>query len=96
MKADKADKVDKADKAVKPTDERLRESMTILSRIQELGIANTDPSYKELSAKFNEWIKGGDAWQGTIDFHRWNRRAHVLLPTKIGTIAKCDLLHHVF
>jgi hypothetical protein len=82
--------------STKPTAERLQESMNILKQIQELGIATTDPGYRALSAKFSEWVKGGDAWQGNVDFHRHNRRAKVLLPTKPGTIAKCDFLHHVF
>jgi hypothetical protein len=80
----------------KPMAERIKESMAILKQLQELGIHTTDPSYKELSGRFNDWIKGGEAWVGNVDFYRWNRRAKVLLPTKLGTIAKCDFLHYVF
>jgi hypothetical protein len=80
----------------KPLSERINESMVILKQLQDLGIHTTDPSYKELSGRFNDWIKSGDAWVGNVDFYRWNRRAKVLLPTKPGTIAKCDFLHHVF
>lgn len=80
----------------KPTEERLQESMNILKQIRELGIAATDPGYRALSTKFSEWVKGGEAWQGNVDFHIWNRRAKLLLPTKPGTVAKCDFLHHIF
>jgi hypothetical protein len=80
----------------KPLQERIQESISILNKIKDLGITDTDPGYKELSLKFNDWIKGGDAWQGNVDFIRWNRRAKLLLPTKPGTIAKCDFLHYVF
>ncbi len=83
-------------KPVKPVQERISESMTILNKLQELGIPLTDPGYKELSGHFNTWIKGGEAWVGHVDFHRWNRRAKVLLPIKVGTVAKCDFLHYVF
>jgi hypothetical protein len=83
-------------KPVKPTAERISESMNILNKLQELGIPNTDPGYKELSGHCNAWIKGGDAWVGHVDFHRWNRRAKLLLPTKPNAIAKCDFLHHIF
>ena len=89
-------RMDASMKAVKPTVERISESMTILNKLQELGISNTDPGYKELSGHFNIWIKGGDTWIGYVDFYRWNRRAKVLLPIKTGAIAKCDFLHHVF
>jgi hypothetical protein len=83
-------------KPVKPVQERISESMTILNKLQELGIPPTDPGYKELSGHFNTWIKGGEAWVGHVDFHRWNRRAKVLLPIKVGTVAKCDFLHYIF
>jgi hypothetical protein len=84
------------EKPVKPTDERLKESMNILNKLLELGIPKSDSSYKELSAKFSEWVKGGETWQGNVDFLRFNRRAKVLLPTRAGTIAKCDFLVHNF
>lgn len=83
-------------KAVKPVGERIQESMEILRKIQELGISDTDPGYKQLSQTFNTWIRGGDTFQGHVDFIRWNRRAKLLLPTKAGTMAKCDFLHYVF
>lgn len=81
---------------MKSTEERLKESIRILSQIKKLGIGQYDTGYVELSAKFSEWVKGGDAWQGTIDFYRWNRQAKVSLPTKLGVYAKCDLLIHKF
>jgi hypothetical protein len=85
-----------AAKPTKPMEERLKESMTLLRKLQELGIPPSDPSYKEMSAKMNDWIKGGPVYQGTIDFKAWNRRAKLLLPTRSGSVAKCDFLHHVF
>ena len=70
--------------------------MSILNKLQDLGIPKSDPAYKELSGKFSEWVKGGDTWQGNVDFLRFNRRAKVLLPTRPGTVAKCDFLVHNF
>jgi hypothetical protein len=81
---------------VKTTQERLKESMTILRKLQGLGIPSDDPDYKILSSKFNDWIKGGPQFQGTIDFVPWNRKAILLLPVKTGFVAKCDFIHHVF
>jgi predicted double-glycine peptidase len=83
-------------KPVKPMEERLQESMTILRKLQDLGVPSTDPSYKELSGKFSEWVKGGETWQGNVDFYRFNRRAKVLLPTRPGAVAKCDFLVYQF
>jgi hypothetical protein len=76
---------------VKSTSERLKESMEILKKLCDFGVPDTDPSYKEMSSKFNEWIKGGDAWQGTVDFMRFERRAFIVLPNKPGCSATCVL-----
>jgi len=83
-------------KDTKPIEERLKESMTLLRKLQELGIPSSDPSYKEMSTIMNTWIKGGPTYQGTIDFKPWNRRAKLLLPINPSSVAKCDFLHHVF
>jgi hypothetical protein len=76
----------------KTLQERLQESMRILKQIQDLGIAPTDPSYKELSTHFSNWVKTGEAWEGTVDFFRYGRNAEVFLPSKKGRVAKCNLL----
>lgn len=83
-------------KPLKPVKERVQESMNILQQLQELGIPDSDPGYKALSAKCNDWIRGGEAWFGNVDFHRWDRRAKLLLPTKPGAPAKCDFLVYKF
>ena len=80
----------------KPISDRIKESVEILKKLQELGVPDTDPSYKELSSHFNTWIKGGEAWQGTVDFMRFERRAHVLLPTKLNCPATCVLKQYKF
>lgn len=80
----------------KSVEEKLKESMTLLTKLQEAGVATTDPGYKELSKRMSEWVKGTDPWNGTIDFYRYNRRANVNLPQKKRYIAKIDFLHHVF
>lgn len=83
-------------KATKTTKERLEESMRLLQKIKDLGVGPYDPGYKAMSAKLSEWVKGGDAWSGHVDFHDWNRRAHMVLPTKPGTFATCDFRQYVF
>ena len=86
----------KQTKIVKPVSERIKESITLLQKLQDLGIASDDPSYKELSAHMNTWIKDGPSFQGTVNFEHYNRRAKLLLPITPGSVAKCDFLHHVF
>ena len=84
------------DKAVKPQTERLKEAMEILNKLKVLGVKDNDHDYKELSAKFSEWVKMGPSWQGTVNFYNYNRKAVVLLPTKPKATAKCDFLVHIF
>lgn len=82
--------------ALKTTADKLKESMRILQELQDAGVAATDPSYKELSKRFSEWVKGTEPWNGTVNFYRYNRRAVVNLPVKARYTAKLDFLHHVF
>ena len=76
----------------KPQSERLQESLRILKKIQSLGIDKEDHSYKELSKEFNNWIKTGEAWKGTINFYRYGRNAEVVLPSEKNRAATCNLL----
>lgn len=82
--------------SVKSQAERLRESMEILNKLKLLGVKGNDPDYLELSTKFSEWVKMGPAWQGSVNFYNYNRKAKVLLPTKPNATAKCDFLIHTF
>jgi|UniRef100_A0A6C0HFZ4 hypothetical protein len=77
---------------VKTQDERLKESIRILSKLKELGVHVTDHSYKEISGRFNDWIKTGEEWSGTIEFPKYRRTANIHLPVKQGKYAKCDFL----
>jgi hypothetical protein len=81
---------------VKPISERVKESITLLQKLQDLGIQSDDMSYKELSAHMNTWIKNGPSFQGIVDFRHYNRRAKLFLPITPGSVAKCDFLHHIF
>jgi hypothetical protein len=76
----------------KPIQERLKESISILQQLNDLGVHKTTAAYKELSEKFNEWVRGGEAWSGDIEFPRYNRIAQVSLPTKPGRVATCNFL----
>jgi len=75
----------------KPLQERLKESITILKKVKEMGIHETDPAYKELSGRFSDWVKG-EGWSGDIEFIRYNRKAQVNLPVKKGKYATVNLL----
>lgn len=76
----------------KPIGDRVKESITILNKLKEIGIAETDPSYKETRVRMNEWIRTGEAWAGKIDFHLFGRRAEIILPYRKDRVASMKLL----
>ena len=88
---------EKVDPMLKTMKEKLAESMHLLSKLKETGVATTDPGYKELSQRFSAWVKAeNEPFKGEIDFVEYNRRAVVNLPTKKRYVAKIDFLHHKF
>lgn len=46
----------------------------------------------ELSKEFNNWVKTGEAWEGTINFYNYGRNAEVVLPKENNKAATCNLL----
>ena len=82
--------------ATKPIAERVQESLHILKQLQDLGVLKNCQGYLALKERCNDWIKGGPAWKGHIDFYEYDRRAQVLLPIKLNTKAKCDFLIYKF
>lgn len=80
----------------KPVEDRVREGVTILKKIQEVGIDTSDDGYIELKAKISDWVKSGDPWAGKIKFPLYNRIAEVLLPRKATAVASLALHQHIF
>ena len=63
-----------------------------MKKILDLGIKKDDPSYVELSKEFNNWVKTGTGWEGTINFYNYGRNAEVVLPSAKNKAATCNLL----
>ena len=76
----------------KPVDEKVKESITILNKLKEIGIADTEPGYKEIKDHMNTWIRNGEAWSGKINFERYGRRAELILPSRKGRVSSLKLL----
>lgn len=71
--------------------DRVKESITILKKLQELGIPSTEPGYLETKQHLDEWIQGGDRWDGRVDFPRFGRRAELILPVRPDRVANMTL-----
>lgn len=81
----------KQGKIAKPKSDRVKEAITILKKLQELGIPQTEPGYVLTKQKLDEWIAGGDRWEGRIDFPRFQRRAELVLPSRADKTVEMTL-----
>ncbi len=77
--------------ALKSQSDRLKEGVTLLLKLREVGIADTEPGFQELKAKISEWTKSDHAWAGKIEFARYGRYADVILPSKPNVVASMTL-----
>lgn len=75
----------------KSVEDRVREGVALLKKIQEVGIDISDDGYIQLKAKISDWVKTGDPWTGKIKFSLDNRVAEVLLPRKATAVASLAL-----
>jgi hypothetical protein len=86
-----ADKYMKNGKPLKSKADRVKESITILKKLKELGIPKSEPGYYHTKEKLDEWIAGGDQWEGRIDFPRFQRRAELVLPVRPDRVVNMTL-----
>jgi hypothetical protein len=80
----------------KPIEDRVREGVALLKKLQEVGIDTSDDGYIELKSKISDWVRSGDPWAGKIKFPLYNRIAEVLLPRKSIAVASLALHQHIF
>lgn len=85
------DKYMKNGKPLKSKADRVKESITILKKLKELGIPNNEPGYYMTKEKLDEWIAGGDQWDGRIDFPRFQRRAELVLPVRPDRVVQMTI-----
>ena len=76
------DKYTKNGRPLKSKMDRVKESITILKKLQELGIPTNEPGYTFTKQQLDLWIQGGDRWEGRVDFPRFQRRAEMVLPVR--------------
>jgi hypothetical protein len=79
---DVVDKYSRNGKPLKSKMDRVKESITILKKLKELGIPTNEPGYALTKMQLDAWIAGGDLWEGRIDFPRFQRRAEMVLPVR--------------
>lgn len=69
-------------KELKPQSDKVKEAVKLIKQIQDLGITDNDPSYLEIKAYLNEWIKSEEKKikEYTIEFPRYGRKGFLTLP----------------
>ena len=68
-------------------EERVKETVTILRKLQEVGIAPTEPGYVQVKTFMTTWINDGGSFTHTVEFPRYGRRGELVLPNRTGKTA---------
>ena len=84
--------VDKYGNPLKPQSERLKETVSLLKKLKELGVLTNDAGYMEIKRRLDEWVQGGDKWSGIIEFSRLDQKVELDIPTKPGKELMVKLL----
>lgn len=77
--------------AEKPKGDRVKETITILKKLQEVGFAETEPGYQELKRLMSKWVHDGEAATYKVEFPRYGRRAELVLPARADRAASVNL-----
>lgn len=77
--------------AAKSKEDRLKETITILKKLQEVGIPDTEPGYAEAKRLMSEWVREGAAATHIVEFPRYGRRAELVLPARADRAASMNL-----
>lgn len=74
---------------VKSKAERLKETITLLKKLPEVGIARESWAYSQVQDLMTAWVNGGPAVTEKIDFEsHWGT---LVLPVKEGKVSSLDL-----
>jgi hypothetical protein len=74
---------------VKSKAERLKETITLLKKLPEVGIARESWAYSQVQDLMTAWVNGGPAVTEKIDFDsHWGT---LVLPIKEGNVSSLDL-----
>ena len=84
----------KEPKPEKTTASKAKEAVDLIKQLSAMGISDAEPGFVELRQKLNEWIRGGPAWAGKVEFARYGRYVDLILPDREGTKLQAVLKIH--
>ena len=74
---------------IKSKAERLKETITLLKKLPDVGIARESWAYSQVQDLMTAWVNGGPAVTEKIDFEtHWGT---LVLPVKEGKVSSLDL-----
>ncbi len=74
---------------LKSKEERLKETLTLLRKLPEVGVPQGNPVYQHIKECMSTWVNMGPAYNERIDFgSHWGE---LLLPVKTGRTASLEL-----
>ena len=77
---------------LKVQEERLAECMNMAKQLNDHGITKVEfPNRKEIDARFNDFIRTGTGWVGSVELPSLNRIADVVLATDKATTSSINL-----
>ncbi len=75
----------------KTKEERVREGITILTKLRGVGIIDAEPGFQEIQNLIRTWVSEGETIQARVEFPRYGRVAEILLPRRARNSATCVL-----
>jgi hypothetical protein len=74
---------------IKSKGERLKETITLLKKLPEVGVARESYPYSQVQDLMTEWVNGGGYKREIIDFD--SHIGTLTLPTVEGQVSSLDL-----
>jgi hypothetical protein len=74
---------------VKSRVERLKETITLLKKLPEVGVPRETYAYSQVQDLMTEWVNGAEASRHIIDFE--SHEGTLVLPDKEGQVSSLDL-----
>ena len=74
---------------IKPKAERLKETMVLLKKLQEIGVPKSHYVFQQVKSRLSDWVSDGPALTEQIDFG--THMGELCLPIKAGDVATLNL-----
>ena len=74
---------------LKPKGERLKETITLLKKLPEVGVRRESYAYSQVQDIMTAWVYDGPATRTTIDFE--SHVGELVLPVEEGKVSSLDL-----